>query len=54
MDDIEFFERVARTLVTYQLIDEKARAEIAALMEQKHLEFEHALYQAAKVELNAY
>jgi type IV pilus assembly protein PilB len=54
MTDAEFFERVGRTLATYKVIDDRVRSEIATLMAQKDLEFEHALHQSAKVDLAIY
>ena len=54
MTDAEFFDRVSIALSSYGIIDEAARNEIASLMRDKKLEFEHALYQSANVEIGTY
>lgn len=50
MNDEEFFSRVGRTLVAYQLIGEETRQEVDKLVREKHLEYEHALAQAGHVD----
>jgi type IV pilus assembly protein PilB len=50
MNDEEFFSRVGRTLLAYQLISEDTRQEVDKLVREKHLEYEHALAQAGHVD----
>jgi len=54
MKDQEFFERVGRTLLTYQVISAKEHEEIVGLVGTMGLTFEHALHQSAKVDPGMY
>ena len=54
MTDAEFFDRVSIALSSYRIIDDGIRNEIVSLMNDKKLEFEHALHQSANIEIGAY
>ncbi|MEO8217339.1 MAG: GspE/PulE family protein [Acidobacteriota bacterium] len=54
MNDQEFFQRVGKTLLSYQLISQKEHAEVDNLVKEKGLSYEHALSQAAQVDLLTY
>ena len=54
MNDSEFFERVGKTLVAYQMMSPEEGGEVDRLVREKALDYEHALYQAAKVSLDSY
>lgn len=54
MNDHEFFERVNSSLLGYQLITAAESEAIQKLASERKLEYEHALYQCAKVDVGTY
>lgn len=54
MNDKDFFDKVGKTLLSYQVISEKEHQEIDTLVREKSLSFEHALNQAAATDMGMY
>jgi type IV pilus assembly protein PilB len=54
VNDLEFFRRVDSALVGYQLITRSESAEIERLNAERKLEYEQALHQCARIDLDAY
>ena len=54
MNDQDFFSGVGKTLLSYKLITPEQHAEVDTLVREKGLSFEHALSQAAQIDVQTY
>ena len=54
MNDHDFFSGVGKTLLSYKLITPEQHAEVDTLVREKGLSFEHALSQAAQIDVQTY
>ncbi|HUO84924.1 MAG TPA: GspE/PulE family protein [Thermoanaerobaculia bacterium] len=54
MNDEQFFEKIDRTLLSYRLITDREREEVALLRRERGMSYEHALHQASGLDMGAY